>query len=89
MPTILQHTFGRAFAPPPMPAEAFPPGLIGKAPAAQALMEQAWRSMFFTTLVQGMVFGGILVLAVIVAVIVRLNLKSAIQGAIADAVRQQ
>ena len=85
-PSVVEHFVGRVFAPPPMPPEAFPPGLLGRQPVVQAAMEQAWRTLFFTTLAQGVILGGLLVLAVIVAVVVRLNLKSAIQGAISGAI---
>ena len=85
MPPPIQHLFAKVFEPPPIPVEAFPPGLFGKSPITHALMEQAWRTMFYTTLVQGMIVGGLVVLVLIVAVIVRLNLRSAIHGAITDA----
>lgn len=88
MPPFPHRFLGRIFEAPPMPPEAFPPGLLSKQPAVHAAMEQAWRTMFLDTLTMGVILGAVLVLAVIVAVLVRSNLTAAIQGAIHGAIHQ-
>ncbi len=60
MPPLIDRVFGRVFTAPPMPPEAFPPGVLGKTPAVQQAMQQAWRTMFLTTLTQGMILGVLL-----------------------------
>ena len=87
MPPFIDHVFGRVFAPPPMPPEAFPSGLLSKSSVAKEILEQAWRTMFFTTLTQGVILGALVTLTLVVGVVVRLNLRAAIKGAITDATR--
>lgn len=87
MPPFMNQVFDRVFTAPPMPPQAFPPGLLGKTPGAKEAMEQAWRTMFFATLTQGMILGALAMIAVIVAVLLRSNLKAAIQEAINHAVK--
>lgn len=75
MQDLTRTLIGRFFTPPPMPAEAMPKH-IKFVPGAAAAMSQAWESMFYAALGQGIAIGSVAILAVIVAVMLRMNVAN-------------
>jgi hypothetical protein len=67
----VQNFIDRVISYAPMPPEAYPPGAVGKFQGVKAMAELAWKDMAITMFALGTIFGMVVLLTIVLAIVLK------------------